>query len=819
MADPLSIASGIAALLDLCSNILKLLSTAKAAQNDLRIIDIEIKAFSTVLEELRDPTANQAGVNAAIEGCKETLDELTSGLEGLSISESCSSAPGKRRKIRDAVMWTLRKDDIEKLRAAIQQHKTNLMIGLLGDIGRDIKDIKSTVTAVHNSLSDQERSKVVSWIQQETNPTVNHNAACGLRKKEDNTGEWILRMSEWDSWLDSNTMPPSRLLWIHGIPGAGKTIFASFLIDQCEKHVRDMPPRAAQCVYYYCSYRHNRDESKAFLRWAVSQICRNLKHIPSQILDLYKMDHHPSVEELVGGLVELLTFVDVLYLMVDGVDEIKEPRDQLLDILVWMAISPQFAKVRLLATSRLYADIKTRLGPCSMTVPMSNEEVDKDIRKFVTREIKRTWTEPCRLSLREHVVEKLVDGAKGMFQWASCQVRILNRKLDASAVEQALQELPKDLDETYARILGENPKDYRDIASNVFVWLYGYSQTDNGLFIPDLPTSLLVHAVNFQRFPLSQYGACPSSIELSKIEEICGCLITVYSTDQTSDRFCDAVTFSHYTVLEFLLSDRARVHEEPVSFFHLTPWESNISYLRQALTLGTNLEANYSALPAGHFTVTTLTKQMAKMGTKLHTCPDGLDLMALAEIGFGALECWHIYLVSDDLWEILLGALNPRFLRQICRLNNDLYVVEWNGDPDTEDAVRLCDLIILQCGRGELVRRFIREKGGQGIFESNIRSYGLCVEHVTPQNDLYPRYMESPLSIIGIVSYQSACLSGIYQCWRHFTLSNLGLLELEYVDQSLLLYWVIPLHFRNKTCLCEPTECMLLHLLTRFIIR
>ncbi|KAK4220334.1 hypothetical protein QBC37DRAFT_408390 [Rhypophila decipiens] len=90
-------------------------------------------------------------------------------------------------------MWTWRKDDIEKLRTAIQKHKTNLMIGLLGDIARDIKDIKSTVTVVHNSLSDQERSKVVSWIQKETNPTVKHNAACGLRKKEDNTGEWILR--------------------------------------------------------------------------------------------------------------------------------------------------------------------------------------------------------------------------------------------------------------------------------------------------------------------------------------------------------------------------------------------------------------------------------------------------------------------------------------------------------------------------------------------------------------------------------------------------------------------------------------------------
>ncbi|KAK4220335.1 hypothetical protein QBC37DRAFT_445603 [Rhypophila decipiens] len=344
-------------------------------------------------------------------------------------------------------------------------------------------------------------------------------------------------------------MPPSRLLWIHGIPGAGKTIFASFLIDKCRGHVRTMTPKAAQCVYYYCSYRHNRDESEAFLRWTVSQLCRALGHVPPKILASCRMDHHPTIDALMDGLVELLTFVDVLYLMVDGVDESKEPRDQLLDVLVRMAISPQFAKVRLLATSRLYADIKTRLGPCSMTVPMSNEEVDKDIGKFVSREINRTWTEPWRVSLREQVVEKLVDGAKGMFQWASCQVRILNRKLDASAIEQALQELPKDLDETYARILGEIPKDYRDIARNVFVWLNGVTESNSSIHVfGALPTGLLVHAINFQHLSPSQPGACPTSTGLSKIEEICGCLITVISADQKLKIYYDAVTFSHYTV-------------------------------------------------------------------------------------------------------------------------------------------------------------------------------------------------------------------------------------------------------------------------------
>ncbi|KAM7202248.1 hypothetical protein V8F33_002965 [Rhypophila sp. PSN 637] len=190
------------------------------------------------------------------------------------------------------------------------------------------------------------------------------------------------------------------------------------------------------------------------------------------------------------------------------------------------------------------------------------------------------------------------------------------------------------------------------------------------------------------------------------------------------------------------------------------------------------------------------------MGKELHSCPDEFGLMALADIGFdvcaGPVRDWQKYLLSDDLWEIQLRAMNPRFLRQIGRLNVHFCVVEWNGDPDTEDAVRLCDLVLLY-EHGELVRRFIREKGGRRIFESNIRSYGMCVEYVTPKNDLYPSYMESPLSIIGIGSYQDAFLVGNRE-WDDNTFQDLGLLGVEYVDQSLLLYWTIPLHFPGMTC-------------------
>ncbi len=78
---------------------------------------------------------------------------------------------------------------------------------------------------------------------------------------------------EWHGWLEIDGH--DRLLWLHGIPGAGKTVLASFAIEQlkeiCSHEV------GLGCAYYYCHYSHKQDEAAPLLRWAVSQLCRQAK--------------------------------------------------------------------------------------------------------------------------------------------------------------------------------------------------------------------------------------------------------------------------------------------------------------------------------------------------------------------------------------------------------------------------------------------------------------------------------------------------------------------------------------------------------------
>ncbi|KAM7205753.1 hypothetical protein V8F20_002986 [Naviculisporaceae sp. PSN 640] len=823
MADPLSVASGITALMGLCGNIAKLISTAKGASKDLRWVDIEIKAFSVVLEELKvdvlagveDATSVRSGVSAALEGCETTLEEVTKGLEGLSISSSCATGSGKRRKLKDAVKWTWKKDDTEKLLTAIQQHKTSIMAGVLGETYRDIKEIKRTVTAVKQSLSDQELSKVVGWVQKDVNPTPIHNTACSNRNEEDNTGEWMLRMSEWHAWIDSETMPTSRSLWVHGIPGAGKTILASFLIEQCLSKVRSMHQEAAQCIYYYCSYRHNRDESESFLRWLLSQLCRAVRHIPPRILELYRMDHHPDIKALMDAVEDLLDSVNLLYVVVDGADESKEPRDQFLDILVRLATAPQFDKIRLLVTSRLYSNIRVRLEPCAVSIAMSNEEVDKDIRKFVTREIDRTWKEPWRLLLKEKVVKKLVAGAQGMFQWAACQVKILHRKRNPSAIEQALKELPKDLDETYDRILGEIPEECRALARNVFIWLHGYDRDIMGEYcLTGLPAAFLIRWLNLHEFPQSSSSTENSFLQLADIVDICGCLITVHGDHSGSYDYI--VRFSHYTVLEYLLSDRVRGKSDATSRFAFSAEEGVSDHLRQVLTVIPSLNLCFSINPGD---ISEFERYIVNVAMETFVLPSPEYRAAIALGG---------------LWAHQLAIDIPRLFRyQTHTYGCDLFLVHWDGDETTADSVRLCELVMncseWKVGGDNLATRFLRENGSRDLFRRKIRGFGLdpcssssCAVAQLERSVAWSQcFREPPLATVGIQLLAIMTDSNLFYIHADIksAFENLAVLSLEYVEQATILHTMIPLHFGGYTCVCcskrgghddSPDQCALL---------
>lgn len=220
-----------------------------------------------------------------------------------------------------------------------------------------------------------------------------------------------MRTTEWVNWISKEC----RCLWIRGIPGAGKTVLLSHLIEQLTEHHKNVKPRQVANIYYYCHYSHNQDEAEAFLRWLITTLCRKANNIPNSIFERFKHGQIPSLTELTAMLEDTLDGFETIYVFIDALDE-SSPRQGLLEVLKNLATNPKFSKLQILATSREYLDIERVMSKIAIEISMDNPCVTEDIRlhmKMILRSKTRFQRWPQ--DILEEVEEALVIGARGMY--------------------------------------------------------------------------------------------------------------------------------------------------------------------------------------------------------------------------------------------------------------------------------------------------------------------------------------------------------------------------------------------------------------------
>jgi len=357
----------------------------------------------------------------------------------------------------------------------------------------------------------------------------------------------VFRASGWDDWINTRI----RALWIHGIPGAGKTVLAAHIIETTLR-ICEAKDKRTTCVYYYCYHGHNQDESVPFLRWLVSQLLREADTVPTLAWKAYTGSREPDTALLLDVLHVTLDFFDLVYVAIDALDE-SQSRQNLLSVLNVLVTDPRFWKIQLLATSREYSDIKLKMGRFSQSLSMSNCFVEADIRIYVAAKIMaeakfQRWPS----DLRTDVEATLSTGAKGMFRWAVCQLDILRRLNHQSKIREAIKSLPKTMDETYERIFSYIVDDEKEFVRHTLHWVCFHDFLWKGS-VP-LPAGLLIDAYIALDKGKSRLSSDEYLYDLETLKDSCGCLVSFTFDEEGQSQLAN---IAHYTVREFLESDRS----------------------------------------------------------------------------------------------------------------------------------------------------------------------------------------------------------------------------------------------------------------------
>ncbi|KAH7165318.1 vegetative incompatibility protein het-e-1 [Dactylonectria macrodidyma] len=414
--DPVSVVNSVIAFIQIADRVIRAckqcIDAVKDAPKEMQMILGETISLRAIIESLNSVNLHTNTIQLVpslfaplgpVEACRRCLSQL----EGLVPQEQPQRAlQGKRKITLVELAWPLKESKARRLMAEISQHKATLLLAMTGDMMHDIKEIRSGVQRVEDTLTDTQRQDIIRWIER-TNPSALHNAA--FRKHETHTCTWILQTPEWKSWI--NTAQSMRLLWIHGIPGSGKTVLASFIIEEIQKSYAGNDEVGH--AYYYCHFSHNQDEAMPFLRWAIAKLCRQRKWIPQQLKTLHDDGCDPTIPQLEDVLEAICARFSSVYLIIDAMDE-SNPRGDFLTVIATLANDKRFSNVRILATSRLYLDIERTLASCSMPLSMSNSLVERDIREFVrtklaSSHLMRRWS-----NIWDDIEDSLVAGARGM---------------------------------------------------------------------------------------------------------------------------------------------------------------------------------------------------------------------------------------------------------------------------------------------------------------------------------------------------------------------------------------------------------------------
>ncbi|MCJ1385865.1 hypothetical protein MMC17_008989 [Xylographa soralifera] len=510
--DPLSITASIVAVIQISQQLFDLCQTyykgVKNARNDIKRLRDEVTSLSDILTQISDLTDEPgADALATLETIKGPLQSCSDDLS--SLAERLDPGHGKEMKqfgLR-ALKWPFSTREVDKTLAIIDRHKNMFTLALTADQTQGVADIKQglarTQISVENTQADSAadrseryRTSMIKWLTA-TDPSSNYHAA--LKKHQPSTGEWLLELEQFRKWKDTR----SSLLWLHGIPGCGKTILSSTIV----KHLISEYTSDPQTVIAYFYFDFNTDVKQNVsncLSSLVGQICHQSGLILEALLKLYKKCSDGSQTPALSDLTEVMRIyatgndLQDIYIVLDALDECPKGdlRDELLslikDICSW---SP--SNIHLVVTGRQESDIQKALSPLlsGPAISIQGAQVRRDIEAYVDHQI-TIYLGRLSTDLKKEVKDTLLQGANGMFRWVFCQLNVLKKCPPVrAAIRKALQSLPATLDGTYTRVLESIEEETcQELARRCLIWV-AFSKTP--LCLEDLAEAAVIGTESF----------------------------------------------------------------------------------------------------------------------------------------------------------------------------------------------------------------------------------------------------------------------------------------------------------------------------------
>ena len=439
MADPISISASIGGLITLAdvvfSRTYKYVRAAKNAQQEISALSSELSALYGILgsvgsisHQLEGEVFETTTRLLHISACQKTLEDVRRILN----RDSTSSIQDKPlESLKPRLHWPFKASEVKSLMKELERHKATFGLALNADgvtglfrILSGQQHMNASLQDIHNELRRKREIDARVTLDKESQDILKTFGSIDHRRSHDmgrklryaGTGLWLIENYKFQHWLQST----DQTLWLIGIPGAGKTVLASVVID--EALPKGSPSHAI--AYFYCDYKDQRtQEASGILGSLAQQISKQDEQSFAKLYEFHRAygqgqsDTAPYEATLLRDLVrDVMTNFESTSIIIDALDECVGNVRDIVELLMSLGGNVANANVKLLFLSRDEIDIRDSLDASpQISIAADNRDLGLYVGGEIEERIRKKKLNIKNASLKGFMMDRLINGAEGMY--------------------------------------------------------------------------------------------------------------------------------------------------------------------------------------------------------------------------------------------------------------------------------------------------------------------------------------------------------------------------------------------------------------------
>ena len=265
----------------------------------------------------------------------------------------------------------------------------------------------ANVETVKSKLDRNEHHEILNWL---TPIDYGLQQSDYIDRRQAETGQWLLDSEEFQTWLEAS----KQTLFCPGIPGAGKTIITSIVVDYL--HKRFDHDGTVGIAYLYCDFRRQeKQKARDLLASLLKQLTQGRPSLPDSVKYLY--DSHedkrtrPSFDEISRALQSVAAIYSRVFVVIDALDECQVT-DGCRKILLSEIFKLQAGTgANIMATSRFIQEVEKEFkGSASLEIRAR----DEDLQRYLDRRMAHMFYSP-NPDLQREIKTEISKAADGMY--------------------------------------------------------------------------------------------------------------------------------------------------------------------------------------------------------------------------------------------------------------------------------------------------------------------------------------------------------------------------------------------------------------------